>query len=238
MSIPKRLVVEYDDGSTKAIPFNNVDRQVQFQLAKSGLCPPPSGVGSSKQYLLFQWQDGWQEVVGMDSDVVELLRYYSIERIEYKGKLILEVGSDYPEVFVIGRRPRELTSLLIAGSDGTVKSYQLESEVKRREGFLDEGGKNEFVKFDKKDPRYPHEFSEEPEALTKIMDSVKKELGSKGLSPQQVLAVDESERIDMYKEVAKGIGVRAKERQEDVYGFIEMMVRLLDSVVFHNQSCI
>ena len=227
MSIPKRLVIEYEDGSTKAIPFRNVNRQVQFELAKSELCPPPDGVGSSKQYLLLRWQDEWQEVVGVDREVIELLRYYVIERIEDRGRLALEVGTDYPELFTIERRPRELTNLLIVGRNGSLKSYRLESEMERQEGSFDEGGKKEFVKFDKSDSRYPGEFSEERETLAKVMDCAKKELDRKQLNPEQVLAMDESGRVKTYKEVAKGMGIRAKERQEDVYGFIELMVRFL-----------
>ncbi len=227
MNIPKRLLIEYEDGSTKAMPFSDVDRQMQFELAKFGVCPPPGGVRSSKQYLVFRWNDKWQEVAGLDSDVAELLRYYVVERIENSGRLALEVGNDYPEVFIIGRKPRELTSLLIIDRNSGVKSYGMQSEVQRREGFLDDGGKNEYVKFDKKGPRYPHEFSEEPDTLAEVRDSVKRELDARGLSPEQLLAMDEPERIDSYKEVAKGIGVRARERQEDVYGFIELMVGFL-----------
>jgi ribosome-associated translation inhibitor RaiA len=227
MSIPKRLIIEYNDGSTKAIPFRNVDRQVQFELAKSELCPAPDEVRSSKQYLLLQWQDEWQEIVSVDSEVTELLRYYVIERVETRGRLALEVGTDYPELFIIERRPRELSHVLIVGRNGSVKSYQLVSEIEKQEGSFDEGGKKEYVKFDKSDSHYPGKFSEEHEALAKVMKRAKKELDRKQLNPEQVLAMDKSNRVKTYKEVAKGMGIRAKERQEDVYGFIELIVKFL-----------
>ena len=226
MSVPKRLVVEYEDSSTREVDFSKVDSQMRFKLAKLGLCPPPDHVGSSKHYLLLRWQDGWQEVLGVDKDSVELLRYYVIQRIEDRGRLSFEVGADYPELFIIRRMPRELIDLLIV-SDGSVKSYGLESEVERWEGIFEAGGKKEYVKYDKTDSRYPQEFSEAPAALDKLMDSLKGELDSRGLSPQKLLAMDESRRIAEYKEVARGTGIRGSERQEDVYGFIELMVRRL-----------
>jgi len=115
MANPRRLVIEYDDGSQKAISFREVDRQTQSELAKYGLCPHPDGVRHSKYYVLLKWQDQWQEVLGMDSEIAELLRYYVIERIEYSGRLALEIGGDFPgvECFTIGRKPRELVSVLI-----------------------------------------------------------------------------------------------------------------------------
>ncbi|MBA7617661.1 hypothetical protein ES703_24977 [subsurface metagenome] len=226
MSVPKRLVVEYEDSSTQEVDFGKVDSQMRFKLAELGLCPPPDHVGSSKHYLLLRWHDGWQEVLGIDKDSVELLRYYVIQRIEDRGRLSLEVGADWPELFIIRRTPRELIGLLIV-SDGSVKSYELESEVERWEGIFEAGGKKEYVKYDKTDSQYPQGFSEAPEALDKLMDSLKGELDSRGLSPQKLLAMDESRRIAEYKEVARGAGIRGSERQEDVYGFIELMVRRL-----------
>lgn len=226
MNVPKRLVVEYADGSTKDVDFGKVDSHMRFELAKLGLYTPPDHVGSSKHYLLFQWQDGWQEVLGVDKESTEVLRYYVIQRMEDIGRLSLEVGAGYPELLLIRRMPRELTSLLIV-SDGSVKSYGLESEIERWEGVFEAGGKREYVKYDKTDSQYPQEFNESSGVLDKLMDSLKSELDSRCLSPQKLLAMDESRRIAEYKEMVRGIGIRGSERQEDVYGFIEFMVRRL-----------
>jgi hypothetical protein len=87
MSEPKRLVVKYDDGSTKEADFADLNGQLRRQLAELGLCPPLKRVGAAKHYLLVRWQDGWQEVFAVDSDSAELLRYFVIERIEDRGRL-------------------------------------------------------------------------------------------------------------------------------------------------------
>ena len=224
MSTPKRFVVEYDDGSTKSVNFTKVNSQIQGELAKLGLCPSPAEVNPSKHYLILKWKDGWQEVVAVDNDFVNLLRYYVIERIEHRGRLSLEVGADYPQLIIIKRMPKELSSLLIFGNSGA-KAFRLDSEVQRYEGIFDAGGKREYVKYDGTDSRYPHDYDEEPEEISKIIHIVKHELEGKGLDPKGLLAMDQDLRIEAYKEIASRIGVRGKERQEDVYGFVELMVK-------------
>ena len=41
------------------------------------------------------------------------------------------------------------------------------------------------------------------------------------------MGMDQSPRIEEYKEIAKGAGIRGHIRQADVYGFIELLVRRL-----------
>ena len=98
MSEPKHLTVEYDDGSTKTIDFSKLDKDVCLALANLNLCTHQALIGTSKHYVLLEW-DGWQEVVGVDRESVELVRYYVIRRIEDRGRLSFEDGSDDPELF-------------------------------------------------------------------------------------------------------------------------------------------
>jgi hypothetical protein len=131
MSQPKRLIVAYDDGSTKETDFTNLDGQLVLRLAQMGLCPPLEHVGASKYHLLVLWQDGWREVFALDANSAELLRYFVIERIEDRGRLSLDVGGEYPELFIIERTPKGVVEALIIGEDG-VRSYGLVSLVARR----------------------------------------------------------------------------------------------------------
>src|SRR3990172_3947353 len=124
MSQPKRLVVKYDDGSTKEADFASLDGQLRLQLAELGLCPPLDRVGAAKHYVLVGWRDGWQEVFAVDADSAELLRYFVIERIEDRGRLSIDVGADYPELFIIKRTPKDVTETLIVSDDG-IRSYGL-----------------------------------------------------------------------------------------------------------------
>jgi hypothetical protein len=224
MSQPKRLVVAYEDGSTKEADFSGLDGQLRLKLAQLGLCPPPDEVGTAKHYLLMRWQDGWHEVIGIDADAAELLRYYVIQRIEDRGRLSLDVGADYPELIIVERTPRELIAATIVGGDG-VKSYALGSEAERWEGIFEAGGKKEFVKYDKTSDAYPHERVEGPEALAEIGDALLDELEKKGLTPKALLSMEEPLRIAEYKALAGSVGIRGARKQQDVYGFIEMLLR-------------
>lgn len=228
MSEPERLIVSYDDGSSKEVDFNKLGREMAYELARLGLCPPPPELGSAKQYFLLQWKDGWQEVIGSDGDVAELLRYFVIRRIEDRGRLSFEVGADFPDLFIIKRTPMDLKRLLIVGN-GSVKSYSLESDLERWEGIFDAGGKLEYVKYDKTEDQSPGEMSDAPENLDEIMDDLRDELEKMGFSSQELLGMDQSKRIEAYKRIAQGIGIRGHVRQADVYGFVELLVRRLDN---------
>jgi len=229
MSQPKRLVVTYEDGSTKEADFAELDGQLQLRLSQLGLCPPLDRVGVSKHYLLMRWQDGWQEVFGIEAESAELLRYYVIQRIEDRGRLSLDVGADYPELLIVERTPRDLIGATIVGSDG-VKSYALGPEVERWEGIFEAGGKKEFVKYDKTSDAYPHESSGDPEALAGVVDALGDELKKKGLTPRALLSMQEPLRVAAYRELASAAGIRGGCKQQDVYGFIEMLLKRQEGV--------
>ena len=226
MSEPKKLLVEYDDGSTREVDYEKVDGETRFHLAKLGLSPAGDRVGAAKSYLLLRWKDGWQEVLGVDGSSVDLLRYYVIERIEDRGRLALETGGEYPELVVIKRTPRDVTAAIIVGEDG-VKSFALDRSVERWEGIFEAGGKREHVKFDKTGDKYPHEVDTAEESLAPMLDALKGQLDKAGLVPAGLLAMDESERVAAYKVLASGAGIRGFARQEDVYGFVEAMITRL-----------
>ncbi len=224
MSQPKRLVVTYDDGSTKEVDFGKVAGGLWLELAGLGLVPASGGVGAAKQYLLLRWLDGWQEVLGLDAENAELLRYYVIHRIEDKGRLSLDVGGEYPELCIVERTPRDVVEAVILGDDG-IKSYALDTETERWEGIFEAGGKKEFVKYDKTSTAYPHTPSEETGALGEILASLRSELANKGQTPQSVLAMDETLRVAEYKGLAAAAGLCGSRRQEDVYGLVESLLK-------------
>jgi hypothetical protein len=225
MSAPKLLRVEYEDGSTKEIDFSKIDKPTIASLSKLGLCQVPAEVASARHYLLLRWKDGWQEVIGVDSDTVELLRYYVITRVEDRARLALEVGESWPELYIIKRTPRDVTSILIVGSDGA-RLYSLDAELERWEGTFEAGGKKEYVKFDKTNPRAPQELRDASDELSRLVESAKKELAERGLHPGELLAMDLDGRLEMYRELAKTLGLKAMQRQEDVHGLVEFLVRL------------
>jgi hypothetical protein len=229
MSQPKRLLVAYEDGSTKEADFAEIDGQLRLKLAQLGLCPPPDHVGASKHYLLIRWRDGWQEVFGIETESAELLRYYVIQRIEDRGRLSIDVGADYPELLIVERTPREVVEAMIVSSESAT-SYALGSEVERWEGIFEAGGKKEFVKYDKTSDAYPHESSESPGAVAAVTAALEDELQKKELTPRALLSMEEPLRVAVYRELASGAGIRGGREQQDVYGFVEMLIRRLEGV--------
>ena len=220
MSAPKHLIIEYEDGSTKGIEFNQLSKPFRLELSRRGLCPPPSVISEPlKHYLLLKWKNGWQEVMGVDKTPVELLRYYVLERMEEVGRMAFEVKGDHPVLLIINRLPKELHSLMIVGRKHA-KVYRLESKTKR-----EEGNKIEYVEYDKAERHFQPELDNQTEAwLGEIMDALKTELDKRGLRVEKLLTADQANRVKEYKDLAKALGLRATERQEDVYGFLRLMM--------------
>lgn len=227
MNEPKRLVVEYEDGSTKAVDMGEVGDECRRALVELGLCPPAGFVAASKHYVVLQW-DGWQEVLGLDAEKVELLRYYVIRRIEDLGRLSFQSDEEIPELFFVRRMPRELKGILVAGPEG-MRAYDFSSETERWEGIFETGGKIEYVKYDKTDRTRQDGLGEKTRDASSFRTAIGNDLARLGMNPNQLLGRDGGERIEVYGQIAKGMGLRGCERQADVYGFIELLVKQIAS---------
>jgi len=222
----KCLVLEYEDGTQTRTDLGNVDMSVQLALANSGLCNSPPEISSANHFLILQWQDGWQEVLAINSDVADLLRYYVIRRIEDRGRLTIDVGTEYPELLIIERLPKEIDHILLVSNSG-VKSYGLKIELEGYEGAFETGGKREYIKYDSSNPQFQSEFSETTKIITHIESVAVRILDEKGLSPSELLSLEQSHRIQEYKDIAKIAGLKGIERQSDVYGLIEIILKNL-----------
>jgi hypothetical protein len=222
----KSLLLEYEDGSTKHVDANDLDSNVHSSLATSGLCSPPAQISAARHFLILEWKDGWKEVVAIHNDVASLIRYYVIRRIEERGRLAIDVGGVYPQLRIIERLPMDISRLLII-SDSGVKSYGLQSIIESYEGIFEDGGKKEYKKFDRENPSFQNEFNEGPETIAEIKNSVAAAIGKKGVSAPDLLRLDPEERVREYQEIAKIVGITGMERQSDVCGLIEIMLRKL-----------
>ena len=219
MKEPKQLTIEYEDGSVKTIPFSQLDRSIWRELSRRGLCSSPSGAEPSKSYLLLHWKNGWQEVVGVDQDSVDLLRYYILERVEETGRVVLQAGADYPLLLTVKRLPKELESLAIVGSE-PAKVYEVEPKKKK-----EEGDKIEHVEFDRAERHFqPHSKQTGQDAVQEMPRLLAAEITKKNLSPQKLLNLEPGQKVAMFRELAKAMGIRAMEKQEDLYGFLQLMV--------------
>ena len=222
----KNISLQYEDGTTKNIDYDSLDIGMKMALVSAGFCTPPSEISSAKRYFILQWKDGWKEVFAVNSDVADLIRYYVIRRIEDRGRIALDVGSEYPELMIIERLPAELTRMFIVG-DGSVKSYELQAELESYEGIFEAGGKKEYKKYDKSNPYFNNAYSEDRDGIAEIENSIAEVLKKKNLNANELLSVDRTLRIQEYKEIAGLTGLKGSQRQSDVYGFIELILRNL-----------
>jgi hypothetical protein len=223
MKTPKQLIVEYEDNSAKTIPFTQLDRPIWRELSRRGFCsPPPEWIEPAKSYLLLRWKNGWQEVVALDQsdqDSVDLLRYYILERVEETGRVVLETGVDYPLLFTLKRLPKEIESLSIVGAK-SAKVYDMEPKKKK-----EEGDKIEHVEFDRAERHFGPRAKETGEdGVEEMPRLLAVEIKKKGLSPKRLLNLEPGQKVAEYKELAKSMGIRAMEKQEDLYGFLQLMV--------------
>ena len=220
----QRLVLEYQDGTQTRMELNGIDARVQLALAGAGLCEPTSVITEAKHYLVLRWKDGWQEVVAIHGDVAELLRYYVITRTEDRGRLALDTGSEYPELLVIERIPRDLSRLQIV-SGGRIKSYDLQSELELYEGIFEAGGKREYLKYDRANPIFQDRSSEMSESPADIERAITAALNKEGTTAATILARDSDQRVREYEDIARAVGIRGLRTQSDVYGFIESVLK-------------
>jgi hypothetical protein len=220
MRIPKYFIIEYEGGSTRKIEFNQWSKGFHLELSRMGLCPSPAETTrASRQYLLLRWKGGWQEVIGVEKNSVDLLRYYILERTEELGRIALNVNEDYPVLVTVKRLPKELDRLMIVGN-GKAKGYHLEPKARK-----EEGDKIEHVEFDRADRHFQPQPEGQAETwLAEVTEALRNELNRKGLSAERLLAADPSHRVREYKDLAKVLGLRATEKQEDIYGFIQLMI--------------
>ncbi len=226
MSTPKRLIIEFEDGTKKMAEFNQINKDLWLLLSRFGFCSPPPPLSElSDYYLLLQWKDGWQEVVGLKKKEAELLRYYTIERVEEVGRMALEIGEEYPALFLIKRLPRQVEGLWIIGNKEK-RYYPLGERQTMREGR-----KVEHTLYDRNNPNLFKEDSQRAEAqFNKIMDVLREEIEKGGFTFKEVLAMDLEHRVEKYKVWSRKLGVTAMERQEDLYGFMQFLLIKLGEV--------
>ena len=221
MNTPKKIIVEYEDGARREAAFDGLSSTGRTELSALGLCEAAApDIGT--HYLLLEWKDGWKEVKAVGGHVLELLRYYTIERMEEIGRLSMVVADGNPELLVIKRLPGRLERIIFVGANGP-QAYALEEKA-----TVKEGGKTEHIFYDKTRPNFK---MEEPVAASALyaafLDALRGALEKKGISVSGLLAMSERDRLPVYKELARTLGRWGTDRQQDVYGFLTVALKKL-----------
>jgi len=110
----KMITVQFDDGTEKQIPPEELSEAALAEMARTGLSADRQEGGANSRFVLLEWKDGWKEVIKVAPDSQEFIRYYVIRRPEESGRLVLKRNSsDYPELVEISRKPKELQRVTI-----------------------------------------------------------------------------------------------------------------------------
>ena len=193
----KKIIVQFDDGTQTEAAFEDLTAHVQRELLKQPVLFDASPDGADKKFVLLEWKDGWMEVKAVDPGCTELNRYYVITRPEDVGRLSLKKEDGYPELLEIGRTPLDLKQI------GFVGNYEIALKKSDREG-----------------KKVDHFFSlkRDGDLLSKAVEGFRKALDEEGIDRKML-------SMDIYPKIAQRMGVRAFERQQDVFDFMDYLAQ-------------
>jgi len=163
---------------------------------------------ADKKYVLIRWKDGWQEVVGIDSDALNFIRYYVIERVEYVGRLVVNRGEgEYPGLLIIDRAPMDIEKVMMI-EDGD--EFNLIQTSTYREGSRLE---------------YNYDIQKSGKSfIEEIKNRIREVLNQKGISPKAILSKPEPERKKEIEDIGKSIQIVGTRSQDDLIGFIKILL--------------
>jgi hypothetical protein len=204
-SKPLKVVIEFDDGSKKEASFDALPFQLQFELLRQPFASQPSENPEQEKFVLLEWDDGWREVIEVDTDCSEINRYYVISRPEDVGRLSLSKGDGYPELIEIVRKPRDLKKITF------MDTFQLSLERSDREG-----------------KKIDHFFalSKAGDAISEEMDSFRRAVEEEGLDLLELKSQDPDQQREGYEKIRRKMGIKAAQRQQDVYDFIAYLAKV------------
>jgi hypothetical protein len=163
---------------------------------------------AEKKYVLLKWKDGWQEVVGIEPDAIDLSKYYVIERVERFGRLVItRPEGEYPGLIVIDRSPMEISEVALFG-----KGEQREI---RQASTYQEGMRLE----------HHYDLKEATEDLSDQMrEQIRQILSGRGTPAREVLSMPAAEKRKQIETIGKALQVVGGKNQEDLIGFIELLL--------------
>ena len=206
-SKPKKVVIEFDDGSKREASFDALPSQLKSELLRQPFASQPSANPEQDKFVLLEWDDGWREVIAVDADCAEINRYYVISRPEEVGRLSLNKKDDYPELIEIVRKPRDLKKISF------LNTFELSLERSDREG-----------------KKIDHFFklSKAGDAISEEMETFKRAVEEEGLDLKQLKSWDPDQQREGYERIRRKMGLKAAQRQQDAYDFIAYLTKVAD----------
>lgn len=203
---PTRLVLEYEDGSSKAIDFAELPGLLQFDLLRQ---PFAGGATPDKnfedRFLLLEWEDGWKEVFQIGSEYESIQKYYVITRPEDVGRLSFKQAEGYPELLELVRRPKQISRI-----DFT-ESFILEPGTSRREG---------------KKTEQEYKLNSSGASFAPELEAFKAAAAEEGIEPAALLQLEGEALAQKLNALRKRMGIVAGQRQRDVLNFVAYLASL------------
>jgi hypothetical protein len=201
---PLKIIVEFDDGSRAEAPFGGLPTLLQFEIMRQPFASKPNPEPEKEGFVLLEWDDGWKEVIQVDTACKEINRYYVISRTEHVGRLSLNRQKGYPELIEIMRKPLNLKKITF------MDTFHLTLKRSDREG-----------------QKTDHFFAlaKEGKAYSEVMDTFKRAVEEEGIDLQVLRSQEPAVRLEQYEKIRRKMGIQAGLRQQDVLDFIAYLVR-------------
>ena len=111
-----KIIVQFEGGGQTEVDADTIPERI-YQNISDHISNEQLSIDKEKSVsslILLEWEDGWKEVVKVQSKAAKLMRYYVIKRPEETGRLVLETDdANYPELIEIFRKPRELKKVTL-----------------------------------------------------------------------------------------------------------------------------
>jgi hypothetical protein len=197
--VPKKILIEYDDGSEAASAFDALPSTLQAEILRQPFASRPSPNPEEEKFVLLEWGDGWKEVIEVDRRCTGINRYYVISRPEDSGRLSLLKEDGYPELLEIGRKPLELKRVTF------VDTFRLGPARSEREG--------------KKTDHF-FQLTKETDGLSGLVSDLKDALAQEGIDVKELQTRDPAKPGGVVERLAWKLGLKAGQRQPDLVDFL------------------
>jgi hypothetical protein len=195
---PRKILIEYDDGSKVDSPFDALPVPLQTEILRQPFASRPSPIPADEKFVLLEWDDGWKEVIEVDNRCTGVKRYYVISRPEDTGRLSLRKEDGYPELLEIVRKPLDLKRLTF------VDTFRLGPARSEREGK-------------KTDHFFP--LTKDTDGLSELYRSFGKALAEEGIGLMELREQDPAKPGGIVERIGRKLGIRAGQRQQDLLDF-------------------
>jgi hypothetical protein len=204
---PHKITIEFEDGSSVESAFSTLPVPLQVEILRQPFAAQASPEPEKEKFLLLEWEDGWKEVIRVDSTCSEINRYYVISRSEDIGRLSLHRNDGYPELVEVIRNPLKLNRIHFQDT------FQPAVERSDREG-----GKTDTF----------FNITKEKNVLSEYMASLKKALEKEDIDVTVLQSQKPGRAQALYEKIRRRMGINAGHRQQDAYDFIASLVKLIE----------